>query len=61
MEQAPKGSGHSTELLKFREHLHNAFRHMVSVLGGPVWSQESDWMIPVGSFQLETFPDSMNF
>jgi len=34
------GSGHSPELLEFKEHLDSALKHRILVLGSPVWSQE---------------------
>jgi len=36
--------------LYFKKHLDNALRKKVSILGGPVWSQELDIMILVGPF-----------
>lgn len=30
----------------------SALRHRVWIMVGVVWSQELDWMIPVGPFQL---------
>jgi len=45
---SPEGSGHGPELLELKEHLGNALRHRVCVLGGRVWTQELDSMILVG-------------
>ena len=36
----------------------SALRHRVWIMVGVVWSQELDWMIPVGPFQLGIFCDS---
>jgi len=56
----PQSSGHSIELMEFREHLDNTFRHRVGILGGAVWSQELDsWMILVGPFRLRIFCECM--
>ena len=57
LEQAPQGSSHSTKLPEFKEHLDSALRHRVCILGGPVWSEELESMIPVGPFQLRIFYD----
>jgi len=37
-----RGSGHGADCpqLKFKKHLDKALRHLVCILGGPVWSQE---------------------
>ena len=59
MEQAAQGSGHSPELLEFKECLDAALRHRVCCLGGPVWSQELDLMVLVGPFQFGISNDSM--
>ena len=59
LEQAPQGSGHGPKLLEFKKRLDNALSHTVWFLGGPVWSQELDSMILMGSFQLGLFSDSM--
>jgi len=58
-EQAPQSSGQGPKLMEFKKHLNNALRHRVWTLGGPVWSQELDWMILMGPFQLGIFYDSV--
>jgi len=57
--QAAQGSGHSPKLQEFKEHLDNSLRYHVWILCGPVWSQELNSMILVGTFQLGLFCDSM--
>jgi len=51
---APQGGGHGTgcpglwarpPVPEFKECLDSALRHRVWILGGPVWSQELNWMI----------------
>ena len=44
---------------EFKEHLDSALRHRVWVLGGAVWSQGLDVVIPVGLFPLNILHDSM--
>ena len=59
MEQPAQGSGHSPELLEFKECLDNTLRHRVWILDGPVWSQELDSVFLVGLFQFRIFYVSM--
>ena len=58
---APEGSGHGMgcpgqwarpQVPEFKEHLDNALRHRVWILGGPLQSQELGLMILVGPCQL---------
>jgi len=58
-DMAAQGSGHSAELLAFKQCLGNALRHRVWILGGPLWSLELGLMILVGSFQIRIFYDSI--
>ena len=64
----PEGSGHGTgcpgqrvwpQVLEFEEHFDNALRHRVWILGGPVWSQGLDMVVPVSPFQLRMFYGSV--
>ena len=50
MEQAAQGSGHSTTLMEFKEHLDNAVGYRIWLLGGPLWSQELGSVVLVGLF-----------
>ena len=59
MEQAPRGSGHSSKLPEFKERLDNALIHKVWIWGGSVWSQELVSMTVVGLFQLRIICGSM--
>lgn len=59
MERAAPGSSHSPKKLEFKKYLHNALRHRVRFLDGPVWSQELYVMTVVCPFQLRRFYDSM--
>jgi len=59
VEWAAQGSGHSPELLEFKELLDSTLRHRVWILGGSVWSQGLDSRILVGPFQLGIFYVSM--
>jgi len=56
----PQGSAHSPKLPEFKEHLDNALRHKVWILGGPMWSWRLELMILLSSFQFRIFCDSMN-
>jgi len=65
---APEGSGHGTgcpgqwawpQVPECKERLDISLRGRVWILGGALWGQELDLMIPVGSFQLEIFYDSV--
>ena len=58
MEQAAQGSGHGLKLPEFKKHLDNTLSHRVWILGGPVWSQQLDSVIFVGSFQAGKYYDS---
>lgn len=46
-------------LPELRKCLHNALRHRICILAGPVWSQEVDSVILMGLLQLGIFHDSM--
>lgn len=46
-------------MLQFKERLENALKHRVSLLGGPVWSQELNSTFLVGPFQPQIFCDSV--
>lgn len=59
MKQAAQGNDDDYKLLEFRKHLDNAHGYRVCILGGPVWSQELDSMILMGSFQLTIQYDSV--
>lgn len=56
----PQGCRHSPELPQLREHLDNILRNTGWVLGGTVWSQKLNSVIPVNPFQTGVFYDSMN-
>lgn len=43
----------------FKKRLDNTARYKVRFLGGPLWNQELELMIRVGSSQLGIFYDSM--
>ena len=59
MEQPAQGSGHSPELVEFKECLNNALRHWVWILDGAVQSRELNLMILLSPFQLKIFCDSI--
>ena len=56
---AAQGCGHRPKLMDFKEHLGNALRYRVWILGRLVWSQGLDLMILVGLCQLRIFCNSM--
>ena len=58
MEQAARGSGHSSKLLEYKKHLVSTLRRRVRFWGGAVWNQELNSAILVGPFQLGIFSDS---
>lgn len=39
LEQAPRGSGHGTKLLQFKEHLNSVIDQRIGILCSPVWRQ----------------------
>ena len=49
LEQAPHGSRHSPELPELRKSLDNGVGHRVWILGGSVWCQGLDLMVPSNS------------
>jgi len=57
MEQAAQGSGHSPDLLEFREHLDSALRHWDWDCGWCCVELGLDSVILVGHFQLRIFYD----
>jgi len=58
-EQTHQGSDHGPELPEFKECLDSILRHGVWILGGPVWSQGLDMVVPVSPFQLRMFYGSV--
>jgi len=60
MEQAPWGSGHSSEQPEFEDHLDSALRHRVWILGGPVWCQGLDSVILWVPSSLGYYYDSVS-
>jgi len=50
----------TSSLLDIKKHLDSALGLRIWILGVPVWSQQLDSMIFVGSFQLWIFCDSNN-